>query len=306
MSMCGRSWVMAVAAAAVWVGAGGTSHGATYSYVDWTKADVAKGTAEGTITLPGGQTVLVTFAAINPDGMPGNLYQAQTTEGATNYWVPATPYMSAQVENAPPSTDILQLAGGQNQTYRVTLSEAIKDPVMAIVSLGAPGTTITYDFDAPFTIVSQGAGFWGGSDTALVKLPDDVLQGTEGHGTIQFIGTFATFSWTVPMPETWHGFNFAIRTTEALEPTPDAGAADGSSGLDATGVDAGTDAARLDAAADSGASGTDAGSDAKGKGKSDGCDCALGGDRAGAGSGLVPTTGLLAFALLQARRRRRR
>jgi hypothetical protein len=40
----------------------------------------------------------------------------------------------------------------------------------------------------------------------------------EGHGTIQFIGTFSTFSWTVPSPETWHGSTFGIRTTQALEP----------------------------------------------------------------------------------------
>jgi hypothetical protein len=75
------------------------------------------------------------------------------------------PYVSAEVENAPPDTDILQLSGGTNETYTVTLSEPIKDPVMAIVSLGQPGTRTTYDFDSPFTIVSQGVGYWGGSDT---------------------------------------------------------------------------------------------------------------------------------------------
>jgi hypothetical protein len=76
-----------------------------------------------------------------------------------------------------------------------------------------------YDFDSPFTIVSQGAGFWGGGSSALVQLPGDILQGNEGHGTIQFIGTFSTFSWTVPTPENWHGFTFGIRTTERIEPS---------------------------------------------------------------------------------------
>ena len=37
-------------------------------------------------------------------------------------------------------------------------------------------------------------GFWGGTPTSLAQLPGDILRGNEGHGTIQFIGTFSTFS----------------------------------------------------------------------------------------------------------------
>jgi hypothetical protein len=199
---------------------------AVYSYVSWTAADVPHGTASGVITLPDDSMVTVSFEAINQDGSPGTLYGAQINgTSAINYWIPSEPYISTQVENAPPSTDILQLSGGLNQTYKVTLSEPIKDPMMAIVSLGDYVNRCTYDFDSPFTIVSQGRGYWGGSDTALKALPDDILEGYEGHGTIQFIGTFSTFSWTVPTPESWHGFTFAIRTTERLEPTPSAGGA---------------------------------------------------------------------------------
>jgi hypothetical protein len=90
----------------------------------------------------------------------------------------------------------VQLEGGTNETYRVTLSEPIKDPIMALVSLGETSVPTTYDFDAPFTIVSQGPGYFGGSTTALEILPGDVLRGSEGSGTIQFIGTFSSFSST--------------------------------------------------------------------------------------------------------------
>jgi hypothetical protein len=102
----------------------------------------------------------------------------------------------------------------------VTLSQPIKDPIMAIVSLGSAAIPITYNFNSPFTIVSQGAGYWGNGP--LTQLPGNILSGAEGHGTIQFIGTFSTFSWTVPTTETWHGFTFGIRTTTALEPNPTA------------------------------------------------------------------------------------
>jgi hypothetical protein len=198
-----------------------------YYYVDWTTANASAGSASGVITLPDSSTVNVGFQAYNANGSPGNLDFAQTS-GGTNFWNPSTPYISSQVSNAPPGTDIIALIGGQNETYVVTLSAAIKDPIMAIVSLGQPGVTTTYDFDSPFTIVSQGTGYWGGTSAAtclaipancsLKELPGDILQGNEGHGTIQFIGTFSTFSWTVPTPENWHGFTFGIRTTEALEP----------------------------------------------------------------------------------------
>jgi hypothetical protein len=88
---------------------------------------------------------------------------------------PKSTNISTEVDNAPPDTDILALVGGLNQTYRVTLSEAIKDPIMAIVSLGNGGLPTTYDFDSPFDIVSQGAGYWGGTSTSLTEMPGDIL-----------------------------------------------------------------------------------------------------------------------------------
>jgi hypothetical protein len=163
--------------------------------------------------------VTVNFAATFANGSPGTFFFGQTN-GGTNYWNPTTPYISSEVSNAPPDSDILALVGGQNQFYTVTLSEPIKDQIMALLSVGQPGLTITYDFDSPFTIVSQGVGYWGGGPNNLQQLPGDVLQGNEGHGTIRFNGTFSTFSWIVPNPESWHGFTFGVRTTEAVEPEP--------------------------------------------------------------------------------------
>jgi hypothetical protein len=195
---------------------------APYYYVDWLTASVSGGTAAGTITLPDASVVNVGFEAITAAGGPGNLASPTQTGCGTNYWNPSTPYTSAQVSNPPPGCDILALQGGENQTYIVTLSEAIKDPIMAVLSLGQPGVFTTYDFNAPFDIVSQGTGFWGGTSSSLAELPGDILRGNEGHGTIQFIGTFSTFSWVVPTPEFWHGFTFGIRTTERIEPDPTA------------------------------------------------------------------------------------
>lgn len=191
-----------------------------FYYTDWITADPSGGTAHGVITLPDFSTVSVDFAAINPDGSPGSFTGAVLNGSWAWGNYPAT-YTSDEVANAPSGNeaDLLQLVGGDNQTYTVHLSAAIKDPLMDIVSLGDAGRPIAYDFNSPFTILSQGPAQFGGTDTSLQQSGND-LTGNEGNGAIKFVGTYTDFSWTVPKPEDWHGFTFGIRTTEALEPNP--------------------------------------------------------------------------------------
>jgi len=182
-----------------------------YYWVDWTSWNPGAGTAVGTITPSAGPAVTVNFDALTPSG-PGAFL------GVTSgLWTPVATYQSTEVDNAPPY-EAIQLVGENNMTYRVTLSEPIKDPVMAVTTLGAGGDSATYVFDAPFTILSQGATCCWGTGS-LISQPGNVLEGFEGAGVIQFIGTYSTFSWTVPDPEFWHAFTFGIRTTERLEPT---------------------------------------------------------------------------------------
>ncbi len=185
-----------------------------YFYTDWTSWNPAGGTALGTITPSSGPAVSVSFDALNADGSHNSFLGI--FNGLFN---PPATYTSAQVDNAS-TFEAIQLVGGNaNITYRVTLSEAIKDPIMAVGSLGSSSTPEDYEFDSPFTILSQGASCCWGNGT-LSQLPGNVLRGYEGSGTIQFIGTYDTFSWVAPLPEYWHGFTFGIRTTERLEPTP--------------------------------------------------------------------------------------
>lgn len=186
-----------------------------YYYVDWTSWNPSGGTAVGTITPSSGPAVTVTFDALTSTGAHGSFLGV-----AGNYlWNPIDAYTSAQVDNAS-TFEGIQLVGESNMTYVVTLSEPIKDPIMAVTTLGSGWDSATYVFDSPFTILSQGPTCcWGGDSNNLAQLPGNILQGFEGAGTIQFIGTYSTFSWTVPDPEYWHGFTFGIRTTEQLEPT---------------------------------------------------------------------------------------
>lgn len=191
-----------------------------YYYVDWTAADAGAGTASGTISLPGGQTVGVTLRVRNPNGSAGTFLGSQLSCG-TAFWTAnnSAPYVSASVLNGPPACDIIQLAGGSSSTYEITFSEPVSDPIMPVLSLGSGGTPTYYDFDRQFQVVSTGLGYWGNG--TFRADPGEVLYGAEGHGTIRFIGSIATLSWTVPKPEIWHGFTFGIRGRASANPNSD-------------------------------------------------------------------------------------
>lgn len=213
-ALCAAGLVLAVVGLTV----ASSASAVPYYYTDWLTASPSGGTAHGVITLPDSSTVSVDFAAINPDGSPGNFVGAYLAGDWTGWADYSSAYLSTEVDNLP-LPDMLQLEGGQNQIYKVHLGAPIKDPLMDIVSLGDSGSDTHYDFDAPFSILSQGPDGWGGCDTCLQQSGNSLI-GNEGSGAIKFVGTYSDFSWTVPTGEYWHGFTFGIRTTEALEPNP--------------------------------------------------------------------------------------
>ena len=196
-------------------------------WTDWTAATptagATLGTASGTLSLPGQAPLTVSYL--------GDFFAAQTS-GGTDYWTPrppnpASPYVNATLGiSNPTNTDILRLTGGNSVTHTITFSRAITNPVFAILSLGASGTLVTYNFNRPFEITSFGPGFFGGPGT-LTALNDPAnnsyrLTGNEGHGAIRFLGTFESISWTVPTFENWHGFTIGVQgeAAQAVIPEP--------------------------------------------------------------------------------------
>lgn len=165
-------------------------------WVDWTSNTPS--TATGSIAT-GEVTVGVDFS--------GEIYFAQVN-GGTNYWQPDDAYLSDAVPNGPPNSDIIAQVGTTGATNTLVFDTPVVDPFIAIVSLGSGSDPATYTFDAAFDVVSTGRGFFGNG--AFEELPDNVLSGAEGHGVIQFSGTFDSISWTIDDPETWHGFSIGI------------------------------------------------------------------------------------------------
>lgn len=179
-------------------------------WTDWQTATTGQVTGAA-VSL--GETISVTYT--------GSYFFAQTGTG-TDYFNPSLPYTDNPiVDNRPPAAEMVALIGGTDAlAHSVTFSEPVIDPVMAIVSLGQPASTITYNFgDETFDILSSGTGFWGGAEPdSLFQITPSILTGTEGHGVIQFSGTYSQINWTVPTAENWHGFTFGFELLESQVP----------------------------------------------------------------------------------------
>ncbi len=172
-------------------------------WADWTSAVVGQpGSAHASITVPNVNPITVSYS--------GEVTFADTdNSGGPQYWVPNAPYLSQTIGNTPTSSDIVALSGGNTTVDTLTFSQPVIDPILGIVSLGNNGLTATYAFNAPFNILSFGPGYFGGPGT-LTQLPGNVLSGVEGHGAIQFKGTFTSLHWTDPTYEYWSGFTVGL------------------------------------------------------------------------------------------------
>lgn len=187
-----------------------TASAGVINWVDWTSSTGT--TVQGTGTSLG-TTIGITYTGVT------NFVQ---TGAGTDFFNPSTPYTdNSIIDNRPPAAEMISITGGPNAlTHTVTFSEAVVNPVMAIVSLGQPNITVTYEFiNETFDILSSGTGFWGGQEPdSLFQLAPSILTGIEGHGAIQFSGTYTEISWTVPTFENWHGFTFGFEILESQVP----------------------------------------------------------------------------------------
>ena len=166
---------------------------AATTWTDWTASTA--NSASGTL----GSTA-VSFS--------GPIFFAQTG-GGTDFWTSGTPDPYS-VTGRPTGTDIVAIVGGPATTFSLKFSQAVVNPYFAGLSLGQPGGYfVSYDFDAAPTLISSGQGFWGGCATCLTVSGNSMI-GEEGHGVVQFMGSFTSISWTVPVGETWHGFQVGV------------------------------------------------------------------------------------------------
>ena len=167
--------------------------GPLVNWADWTSYTVANpgGSATGHLTV-NGATITVTYS--------GEVFsQTQTNGLGTDYYTPVGTYSNSFVPN-PPTNGMITFVGGTTET--ITFSQAVTNPVIAIVSEGSPGITVGFTFNAPFSIVDSGPGWWGGG--ANLTQTNNTLYGAESDGLIQFTGVLTSVSWTVSPGDTYY------------------------------------------------------------------------------------------------------
>ncbi len=148
----------------------------------------------------------------------GNSIGGQTTPG-TDYWSPSGAYTQGGLI-APTNTDFIQFNGPVSGT--VSFSSPVLNPYFALISVGQSGRAVTYDFGtSPFAVLSNNnapnCAFWGCGSFNQVG---NTLAGTEFSGTLQFIGTYSSISFTTNTDEFWHGMTVGADGPADVVPEP--------------------------------------------------------------------------------------
>jgi len=190
------------------MGASVPARAATINWAVWSNV-FTPGSTGGSATATMGSTTVA--------------YSGEVISVLANFpsWGPAGTFSGGTVGNPPPPGGGVQLQGGAaTSTDTLTFATPVVNPVMAIISLGAPGNSASFVFNSsePFTIQSGGpSNEFGG--ISITQSGNSVL-GSEGSGTIQFIGTYSSISWTNPVNEFYYGFTVGAPGTVGAVPLP--------------------------------------------------------------------------------------
>lgn len=185
----------------------------TIDWVDWTQT----GNQLATGSLGG-----VTVTAVTEGSMNG---PSQASCGV-NYWTEPDPtdpaYTGGSADNAP--TPCEQVALDSAVTVSVSFETEVSGLYMALLSVGQPGLTVTYDFfDTPFAVDSDGIGYWsfanGNAPGPYSLGPGNSISMNEFHGLLSFSEPVSSLMFRTSPAEFWHAFTFGVATkTSVPEP----------------------------------------------------------------------------------------
>ena len=187
------------AAAVATLLAAGSAAADTVSWTNWTSQPDATH-AEGSITA-GMNSVDVSYE--------GSIFFTQLNNAGTDYWVDGG--YTQGVVNRPTGTDLISLDDGGLKT--ISFSHAVLNPYLAFTSWN--NNTVT--FSAPFTVISQGCGYWGCGTFIPNMTNTGFSANTEVHGVLQFQGAFTSLSFN-DTNERWHGFTVGVGSVSVPEP----------------------------------------------------------------------------------------
>ena len=189
-----------IALAASALALSGLAHSATIDWNQWTS------NSTGAIAST---PVTITFSGDNAGGW---------SNGYPSYG-PGTTWADGTVVANAPTGGIVVLTGGNTNVNTVTFSQAVTNPVFAIWSLGQGGINASFNFIGATPVFVAGGPSNEYSGAPITVSGNDVF-GREGNGTVEFIGTYTSLSWTNPTYEYWYGFNVGITGVAAAVPEP--------------------------------------------------------------------------------------
>jgi len=192
-------------ASLIFSGAAITAKAGTINYVDWSSDNLGAGDVYG--TLPGGINVTysgeINFDQLNDAGTYWYTNASRVPGSGSEYT------NNAVISNTPSTTDMIAI-NGNGTTDTFTFSSPVTDPVMLLVSLGDDfGYPTTYTFNTNISILSDGPGWWGGPGI-LNPIGTNAVQGIEGDGSIEFVGTYSSISFSTAYGESWNGFTIGV------------------------------------------------------------------------------------------------
>lgn len=170
---------------------GGSVEPSPVYWTTWTSVALGSpGTASGTLSPPGGD-ITVSYSGEVADGSA--ITGEPSISGiATVTFTPEATYLSATVSHGPPPSGMIGFYNA-NLAETITFSEPVRDPLIAVITLGNFGfpTTMTFEGAEP-EVLSSGPGVFD-QDGTLTASGNDVV-GNEGNGVVQLSGVFSSFT----------------------------------------------------------------------------------------------------------------
>jgi len=188
--------VLAVAAA---LSITSSTQAASINWTDWTSSCPEIQTAAGTMTF-GSEVVNVSLS--------GNF---KNIDNSAQYYKDHDVYYYEYEEYKP--TDLVEVDKAGN--FLLTFSKAVKDPFLALVSVGRPDLQVDYAFENPFTVLSSGPNQWTPEYGYAVS--GNTLEGNEYNGVLRFFGTYTSLEFNVSHDESSNGFNIG---SKGFDPCP--------------------------------------------------------------------------------------
>ena len=131
-------------------------------------------------------------------------------------WNPTSTWVGGIVTSAPaPDDGMIQLIGGGGTgaiTDTIVFSSPVLNPVIAIWSLGQGGGEAEFDFSTAPTFEAGGPSAEYGGVPVVVS--GSITSGYEGNGSVAFLGTYSSISFTNPNSEDWYGFTVGSAVPE--------------------------------------------------------------------------------------------